>query len=207
VSRAHRQGTCFCFEDLEAKTGSSRFVKTTACSTWTANLLLTRTPSCCLSAFCNGVRKPRRPRHLNSGRFCERHVCLGWATPSRQTPSAMIFTLHARNTANDTNADAMSTLSNEANFIQSSAFNRERQKEGSSLCSSHMPGLINSASYPHPLCAGHSGVPIHLDKHVGQRRGEKRRPDKPHDTQPIVLSIPPPASTVEAKARPARLGA
>ena len=30
----------------------------------------------------------------------------------------------------------------------------------------------------------------HLDKHVGQQCGEKRRPDKPHDSQPVVSGHP-----------------
>ena len=55
------KGRVLFFEDLEAKTGSSRFVKTTACSTWTAHLVLTRDSQQLLQRFLQWREKAKTP--------------------------------------------------------------------------------------------------------------------------------------------------
>ena len=104
------------------------------------------------TAIRSGLRIRRRARKPAWAVLLVRRSAKGLRA-SHQKPDAIIFTLHARNTTNVASADAIRTFSMDANFIQSSALSRERRKEGPSLCSSHMPVLINSESYPHPLCA------------------------------------------------------
>jgi len=49
-----------------------------------ASLLLTSNPSSCFSAFCNGMKKPTRPKHLNSGPTNFVEGCPFWSASRTQ---------------------------------------------------------------------------------------------------------------------------